>query len=280
MALVKHIFDDVIPVVKPFLLETIAQAKPIVMEIVKALGEFGKAVFEYIGKKIQEAKVIWDAVWPVLRPIVENELDKIKVVILTVLEVIKGIIKTATSIIKGDWSGAWENIKKIFSDIWEGIKKVANKQIEFMKGVGKDIIDGLINGIKSMAGKAADAMGKIVSSLPATVKKLLGISSPSKVFAGIGENMMLGLTEGLNNLYPNVSAKLNKITTGLSTNFNVNALNNPNPNTIFMSDLNSKKEQVIINAPITIDVSKIQDINDIINLFKSIKQEAIARGGV
>lgn len=41
------------------------------------------------------------------------------------------------------------------------------------------------------------------------IKKTLGISSPSKVFAGIGENMALGLGEGFASSMDKVSRQIN-----------------------------------------------------------------------
>lgn len=279
MALVKKIFDDVIPVVQPFLLDTILKARPIIMDIVRALGEFGSAVFEHLGKKIQEAKVIWDAVWPYLRPIVENELSKIKTVILTVLDVIKSIIKTATALIKGDWSAVWSNIADIFTKMWAGIVTVAKKQAAFMKEVGKDIIDGLISGIKSMAGKAADAMGKIVQSLPAGVKKLLGISSPSKVFASIGENMMQGLSMGLENAKDLVNDTLENISTNLGADININKNINSADNGIGNNSLINNVTNVINNY-LNVNFDDIDDIVKLKNFLNQIKVEAVTRGGV
>ena len=42
------------------------------------------------------------------------------------------------------------------------------------------------------------------------VKKLLGIHSPSRVFAGIGENMALGVGEGWDDNFANIKRDINK----------------------------------------------------------------------
>jgi hypothetical protein len=62
---------------------------------------------------------------------------------------------------------------------------------------GRDVVQGLVNGVASMAGAVGREVNKIISGLSAGVKKLLGISSPSKVFADIGRNVMLGLQGGI-----------------------------------------------------------------------------------
>jgi phage-related protein len=62
---------------------------------------------------------------------------------------------------------------------------------------GRDLIQGLINGIKSMASAAIGAAKNIASSVADAVKGALGINSPSKVFAEIGVNVGQGFTNGM-----------------------------------------------------------------------------------
>ncbi|MGZ6778166.1 MAG: phage tail protein, partial [Mycobacterium sp.] len=62
---------------------------------------------------------------------------------------------------------------------------------------GRDIIAGLINGIKSMAGSAADAAKNAVKGALDGAKSLLGIHSPSTKFAEVGMWSMKGLAKGI-----------------------------------------------------------------------------------
>ena len=62
---------------------------------------------------------------------------------------------------------------------------------------GADLIRGLINGIKSMAGAALQAARDVASSVVGAVKGFLGINSPSKVFREIGVNVGEGFNEGV-----------------------------------------------------------------------------------
>lgn len=66
-----------------------------------------------------------------------------------------------------------------------------------MSGVGGQIVQGLINGIKNMAGRAANAARSVVSGAINGAKRLLGIASPSRVFRKIGEQTGEGLEIGL-----------------------------------------------------------------------------------
>lgn len=64
-------------------------------------------------------------------------------------------------------------------------------------GAGRAIIEGLLSGIRSMAGAAADAAVSVVRGAVNAAKRFLGIGSPSKVFAAIGRDTMLGFERGV-----------------------------------------------------------------------------------
>lgn len=69
-----------------------------------------------------------------------------------------------------------------------------------MVSAGADLIRGLINGIKNMAGAAVDAAKSVVGDAIAGAKNLLGINSPSRVFRSFGEYTMQGLEIGINRM--------------------------------------------------------------------------------
>ena len=73
------------------------------------------------------------------------------------------------------------------------VKDVPGKFMEF----GKNIIEGLIKGIKDFAGGVKDAIGGVVNGAKDFVKNTLGINSPSRVFRSFGASTMEGLTQGI-----------------------------------------------------------------------------------
>jgi len=62
--------------------------------------------------------------------------------------------------------------------------------------VGRNIARGLWDGIASMIGWLGEKVKNMVNGIVGGVKKVLGIRSPSRVFAGIGSNMGEGIGEG------------------------------------------------------------------------------------
>ncbi len=71
-------------------------------------------------------------------------------------------------------------------------------------GIGKNIVRGLKNGIAGMWGNIKSWFSDKVNGLVSGVKKILGIASPSKVFAGIGGFMAEGLGKGFDDQFKSV----------------------------------------------------------------------------
>lgn len=70
--------------------------------------------------------------------------------------------------------------------------------------VGKNIVDGLLGGLKKAWTSLKKWFTNAWDSLVGGVKDLLGIHSPSRVFAGIGKNMALGVGEGWDDTFGDV----------------------------------------------------------------------------
>lgn len=82
------------------------------------------------------------------------------------------------------------------------VREIWNSVMDFFKGInlydiGTQIIQGLINGIKGMAGKLISSAKGVVEGAIEGAKNLLGIKSPSRVFMRIGEYTMMGMQGGI-----------------------------------------------------------------------------------
>lgn len=84
--------------------------------------------------------------------------------------------------------------EQIVGWIIDGIGSLGSTLFE----TGKNIVTGLWDGAKSLWNGFTSWVGNGFNSLVGGVQNLLGIHSPSRVFAGIGKNMVLGLGEGWN----------------------------------------------------------------------------------
>jgi len=104
--------------------------------------------------------------------------------------------------------GVVSKIPEIVTAIVEEFKENGPAIIQ----IGKDIVLGIWNGIKSLVGWLNEKIGNFVGGIVDNVKGVLGIHSPSRVFAGIGENMAMGLGAGWESEYGSIK---NNITSGL-----------------------------------------------------------------
>ncbi|HII3800486.1 TPA: phage tail tape measure protein [Pasteurella multocida] len=97
-----------------------------------------------------------------------------------------------------DWSplGLFQ---QVFSTVlsWFGID-VPSKFSDF----GKNMIDGLVNGIKNAWESAKEMVSSLGEGIKSWFAEKLGIHSPSRVFKGYGVNVVEGLTIGMNKSIP------------------------------------------------------------------------------
>ena len=84
--------------------------------------------------------------------------------------------------------------------------------------VGKNIVDGLWDGLKHSWNSLQEWFNNAVNGLVDGIKGWLGIHSPSKVFAGIGDFMALGLGEGFTKSMANVNRD---IVNAIPTDFDI-----------------------------------------------------------
>ncbi len=74
--------------------------------------------------------------------------------------------------------------------------------------IGKNIVEGLINGIKSMFGHVGSVIGNLASKIADGFKSFLGINSPSRVFSNYGKSLGEGLIQGIDNQQSAVDTKI------------------------------------------------------------------------
>ena len=77
------------------------------------------------------------------------------------------------------------------------IPKMIKTGLGNLKNIGTNLIQGLWNGIKSKFDSTVNKVKALAAKLPKAVKKVLGIASPSKVFAELGQWIPAGLAQGI-----------------------------------------------------------------------------------
>ena len=123
---------------------------------------------------------------------------------------ISSIVSFVSQIVSNITSGMSQFVSAIVSGGASAVSAVVSMGSQIVSSVtgfvgdmvsaGADLIRGLINGIKNMAGAAVDAAKSVVGDAIAGAKNLLGINSPSRVFRSFGEYTMQGLEIGINRM--------------------------------------------------------------------------------
>lgn len=108
--------------------------------------------------------------------------------------------------IKAVLSGIWETMKTVFS--WSPLGLIVSNFSEIMSfftglpakfsSLGEMTMDGLVKGITGKLTEVKETITNAASNAIGWFKDVLGIASPSKVFAVMGDQTMDGLTVGLN----------------------------------------------------------------------------------
>lgn len=162
-----------------------------------------------------------------LLPVVERILENIGVVVQKkgpemiekfvgyAVEKLPQVIELGMKMVMAIVSGLANNLPQIVRsvlDMMATIVKTFVSSLPDIVDVGKQIVKGLWEGIKAMGSWIKEKVGNFFSGIVSGVKSKLGIHSPSRVFAGIGENMALGLGEGWDGEYNSIKRG---ITSGL-----------------------------------------------------------------
>lgn len=111
-------------------------------------------------------------------------------------------------------------LKKGITDAISSVAETAKKILSAIKSafdnfslfdIGKNLIQGLIDGVNNMIETAKNAVANVGNAVIDKVKNVLGINSPSTVFAEIGGYIVQGLANGINAASPYVEQAMTNL---------------------------------------------------------------------
>ncbi|MBO0602696.1 phage tail tape measure protein [Sporosarcina sp. E16_3] len=164
-----------------------------IMTIVKGAFTVIQTVIQGAMKVIQ---IVFQTVWPIITSVVVVAWNLIKTVVDSGITLVLGVIQTALKLLQGDWKGAWNTILDTMKTIWGNILSFLGA-VDLVS-VGKDIMNGLIKGISSMATAVSDTIKNIGNNIKTTFTNLMQMKSPSRLFMEYGNNIGDGLAIGIN----------------------------------------------------------------------------------
>ena len=216
---IKENFGQMIETIKPALDELFTTIKTVVGELVEAFKQFMKdaePVFEFIATGI--AGVI-NGVMQAATPII-NAVNSI-------IKMVSSVVKGLFSLLTGDFKGFASNMKDALKSMLDAIKSLLEAKLAFFKGIfetfgsdigakamqwGIDLINNLVEGIKSMIDRVGDA----ISDVADVIASFIHFSEPDQGslanFNSFMPDMMRQMASGITKGIPMVENAMDNLT--------------------------------------------------------------------
>ncbi len=157
--------------------------------------------------------------------LIEKAPEIIEKLVIALVNNVPKLLEAAVKVIETLATGLITNVPKLLAKIPQIMASLKNGFLNLCSGfadVGKNIIDGLWNGIQNGWNWLTDKVSSLAKGLLDAAKSALGIASPSKEFRKIGEFCVAGFNDGIddlmdgNKLASNINASLGTIQANVS----------------------------------------------------------------
>ena len=166
-----------------------------------------EAAIEMVGNFVAYLKEHGPEILENIKSTLKNAVESVK---QKAKDFAAGAIELMTSFIDGVKAKKDEiidSVKTTINTAWAALKQ----KVTDWYNIGKDLLQGLIDGIVEKGTNLKDKVTSTVDSAVQAVKDLLGIKSPSKIFAEIGKFSMLGLIKGFDDNEKAVDKKAEEV---------------------------------------------------------------------
>lgn len=162
----------------------------------------------------------FSGIWGAMTSVISTYANQIYGIVSVNFNAAKTYISTIWNSIKSGVEIAWKGLCNVFLAIspMPYISSAFNSVFAFLSGlysrmrsIGSNIIQGLIEGIKSGFDKLKSIWATINSYMPDFMRKKMDIHSPSRVMAALGGHVMGGIGVGLEQGFPGLKEKFNQV---------------------------------------------------------------------
>ncbi|MBT2594730.1 phage tail tape measure protein [Arthrobacter sp. ISL-72] len=222
-----------------------------IVAVFTAIGGFFVGIWNwYVGIITGALQAVWGvvsavftAVWGFISGVFTAIGGFVGAVWNTIVAVISGAVGAVWGAISSGFGAAWGFISGVFGQVagflggvWGGIVSGVSGMVgnvlgvlgglgsqimgilsgagNWLYGIGRNIVEGLISGVQSLAGTIGNAFLSMVPGwIVGPFKQALGIASPSKVFAGFGENIGEGVLVGVGRTQSRIDDRMASLVT-------------------------------------------------------------------
>ncbi|MES9686000.1 hypothetical protein ABWK31_00380 [Bacillus sp. JJ353] len=159
--------------------------------------------------------------WNTVKTVTSTVFNAVKTVISTVWNTVKSVVGGAAKAVWTTVKNNFNNMKRAVSTVMDAVKgtvkRLWDSAVNIFKNtnlltIGKNIIQGLANGISSMAGAVWGKVTDIANGIKSKIKGLLGIHSPSRWMRdNIGKMIPAGVAVGIDKAGGLVTKATNKM---------------------------------------------------------------------
>lgn len=199
IAALPSIVQSLIDVV-PTIIQSFVDIAPTFLE---ALLQITAQVIQGVAEKLPEIMAAFASAIPALVEILtspDNLVALIEASTMFIVALVEGLVDSLPTLL----DEAPKIIKNLASAFIQSIGYIGEAAIE----IGIALVKGIWEGIKRMGDWLTGMVKGFFDGIVDGVKGVLGIHSPSRIFAGTGENMALGLGEGWDNEYGNIKRSI------------------------------------------------------------------------
>ena len=231
---IQLIFTTVVTAISTFLSLAWTAIQTTVTTVFTAISTFFSTIWNgiltIVTTIVTEISTFLATAWNTIKTIITTVLTAIQTVFTTVWNAIKTVITTIVNGIKNTISTVWNSIKStvssvvnaikntvsnVFNSMWNGIKSTIsgiyntivsgfNSAISFITSLpsrafqwGKDIIMGIVNGIKSCIGAIGDAVSSVANKITSFLHFSVPDEGPLTEYESWMPDFMAGLAKGI-----------------------------------------------------------------------------------
>lgn len=233
----QSVYNTIAPLLEAFryLFQTIFQAIQVLIErawtaIRTKVQEVWTAITSFLAPILETIKNLFSTVWNAIYNAISTALTAISTAISTVWNAIRNAISTVLNAIKGVVSSAWNSISSTVSsvmntisstiqNIWNNVKTAIGnvigqiyttiksgfeQAVGYVKGLasqaftwGKDLVMGIVNGIKSCISAVADAVTGVANKIRSILHFSVPDEGPLTDYESWMPDFMGGLAKGI-----------------------------------------------------------------------------------